>query len=398
MLRLGLGLLLWVALSAPAQTLVLAGGTIWTNPGEPPVRKGTVVIENGRIATVGRGRFRAPAGARVLDCSGLTILPGFFNSHVHFFQRRWENAAAIPAQELRQQMEAMTTRYGFTSVFDLGSAGDNTRSIRDRIERGEVPGPRIRTTGEAIAAPGAVPPPGVLRMLGNMVSSNHEVTSAAQATAAARTLVDTGNDAIKVHLQRPIPEEAIRAAVEEAHSAGKPVFLHPGTRADVLAAARAGVDVLAHTTPFSAWNASVVPAPREKRTAITPTLALWRFALRNDRESMQQKAVNEAVAQLKAWSDAGGTVLFGTDLGAVEYDPSEEYELMSRAGMSFVGILASLTTAPAERFGDAGRLGRIAKGYAGDVVVVEGDPAANIRALASVRYTIRDGRIVYGAR
>jgi imidazolonepropionase-like amidohydrolase len=93
---------------------------------------------------------------------------------------------------------------------------------------------------------------------------------------------------------------------------------------------------------------------------------------------------------------AGGTVLFGTDLGAVEYDPSAEYRAMSEAGMSFRQILASLTTAPAARFGDAGA-GRLASGLAADVVVLDGDPARDIGAPPSVRYTLRAGRIVHRA-
>ena len=194
----------------------------------------------------------------------------------------------------------MTTRYGFTSVFDIASSGENTRSIRDRIDRGELRGPRIRTTGEAILAPGSAPAPNVLRMLGNMVSANHEVTSASQAAEAARAILAAGGDGIKVHLQRPIPEDAIRAAVGEAHRAGKPVFVHPSTRADVLAAARSGVDVLAHTTPFSPWDDSVVPALLQNRVAITPTLTLWRNALRHDRVSVQEGAVKEALVQLRA--------------------------------------------------------------------------------------------------
>lgn len=121
----------------------------------------------------------------------------------------------------------MTTRYGFTSLFDIASTGDNTRNIRDRIERGELRGPRIRTTGEAIVAPGPVPPPHMLRMLGNMVSVNQEVVTARQAAAAVRAILSSGGDGIKVHLQRPIAEEAIRTAVEEAHRHGKPVPFIP---------------------------------------------------------------------------------------------------------------------------------------------------------------------------
>jgi imidazolonepropionase-like amidohydrolase len=381
---------------AAADTLVLKGATIWVSPTEEPIRKGTLLIENGRIASA--GAVRAPRGAQVVDCSGLTIFPGFWNSHVHFFQRKWENSAKLPPQELERQIEAMITRYGFTSVFDIGSAGDNTRSIRRRIESGEVRGPRIRTTGEVIVAPGAMPAPNVLRALGNMVSANHEVTNAEDAAAAARAILAAGAEGIKIHLQRPIAEQAIRAAVQEAHRTGKPVFVHPSTRADVLGCASAGVDVLAHTTPFSPWDDSVVLALLEKRIAITPTLVMWRFLMRHERVSVQERIVNEAVAQVRAWTRAGGTVLFGNDLGAVEYDPAEEYELMSRAGMSFQQILVSLTTAPAERFGDSRRFGRIASGFVADLAIVEGDPSSNIRALANVRYTVRDGHIVFRAR
>ena len=83
MLKFCVGLL--IPLSMQAQTLVLAGGTIWASPTEEPIRRGTVVIENGRIAAVGRGNVRVPRGAQVLNCSGLTILAGFWNSHIHFF-------------------------------------------------------------------------------------------------------------------------------------------------------------------------------------------------------------------------------------------------------------------------------------------------------------------------
>ena len=131
-------------------------------------------------------------------------------------------------------------------------------------------GPRMRTTGEGMVAPGAVPAANLLRMLGNFATANHEVTSPDQAAEAARAILSAGGDGIKIHLQRPIPEPAIRAAVEVAHRSGKPVFVHPSTTADALAAANAGVDVLAHTTPFSGWDASVIPRLLEKKVAITP--------------------------------------------------------------------------------------------------------------------------------
>ncbi|MBL8176130.1 MAG: amidohydrolase family protein [Bryobacterales bacterium] len=389
--------LLFVSASiATGETLVLRSGTIWISPEDKPVRKGSVLIEDGRI--VSTGKVRVPRGAVVLDCTGMTILAGFRNSHAHFFERKWENAATLPAAELERQIESMTTRYGFTAVFDLGSVGDTTRAIRRRIEKGEIHGPHIRTTGEVIAAPGAIPAANLLRMLGNTAAANHEVSTAEQAVSATRALLDSGVDGIKIHLQRPLADAVVRAIVEAAHRAGKPVFAHPNSAADMLACARAGVDVLTHTTPFSEWDAAVIPTLLGQRVAITPTLAMWRFLLRHDRLSTQQRAADTAKEQLKAWARAGGTVLFGSDLGAVEYDPSEEYERMAQAGMSFAAVLAALTTAPAERFREARQTGRVASGLAADLVVVEGDPAKDIRALSRVRYTVRNGRVIYRMR
>lgn len=392
------------SLDAPNADLALVGGRIYVGPTDPPIVDGIVLIHDGIITAVGpRERVRVPRSAPSLDCTGLTITAGFWNSHVHFFERKWENAAAIPAAELGRQIQDMITRYGFTSVFDLGSMWENTRRIRDRIESGEVPGPGIRSTGEALLAPRAMPPAEIIRMLGNMFTPSPEIADAAQATAASSALLRAGVDAVKVHLQRPpppaapIPESAIRAAVVEAHRAGKPVFVHPNDRADVLAAVNAGVDVVAHTTPRSPWDDTVIARMKERQVALIPTLTIWRYLLRHDRISTQEESVAAAIAQLRAWMAAGGTVLFGNDLGAVEYDPREEYALMAAAGMTFPQILAALTTAPAERFGASQQLGRVATGLRADLAILQGDPSNDLQALSAVRYTLRAGRIVFRA-
>lgn len=384
--------------------LALVGGTIYVSPAEEPIPDGVVVIENGRIAAVGRrADVPVPKAAEVLDCRGRTITAGYWNSHVHFFERKWANAAGIPAPELARQLQDMFTRYGFTSVFDLASSRENTRGIRDRIESGEVPGPRIRLTGSGLLAPHSVPPDNVISALGFMAPQPLEIADAAQAAAAARKLLEEGVDGIKVHLQPPpsphppFPVDAIAVVVREAHGVGKPVFVHPSTAADVQAAARAGADVIAHTTPGSGpWDEATLAVMKERRVALVPTLNLWRYILRHDRLSTREQLTRTAVGQLRAWAASGGTVLFGTDAGAVEYDPRAEYALMAEAGMSFRQVLASLTTAPAERFGAAG-VGRIAPGVEADLVVLSGDPAQDVRALAEVEYTLRAGKVVYRA-
>jgi len=380
------------------------GGTIYANPTEEPIRDGVVLIAGGEIAEVGgRGFVKLPETVQSLDCSRFTITAGFWNSHVHFFERKWANVAAISASELGRQLQDMLTRYGFTSVFDLSSVWDNTRRLRDRIESGEVAGPRIRSTGEGLlpANPG-LPPEPVLNLMGVMKTPLPEIADAAQAAVASRKLLDEGVDAIKLFVSSPskasLPESAIQAAVNEAHRSSKPVFVHPNRGADVLAAVRGGVDVIGHTTPASGpWDEAILAAMKEQGAALTPTLTLWKYLLRHDRISTQEKSVNTAIGQLRAWLASGGTVLFGTDLGAVDYDPSDEYALMAEAGMSFRQILASLTAVPAERFGESKQLGRIATGLQADLVVLKDDPSKSIRALAGVQYTMRAGKIIYRA-
>jgi imidazolonepropionase-like amidohydrolase len=338
----------------------------------------------------------------LLDCSGLTITAGFWNSHVHFFERKWANAAEIPAPELGRQLQDMLTRFGFTSVFDTGSLWENTRRIRERVELGEVAGPRIRSTGEGLVPPGAMPSDTVLYMMGLMKFPAPEIADDEQAAAAARKLLGEGVDAIKLFASSPrsarLPESAMMAAAREAHQAGKLVFVHPNSGADVLAAVRSGVDIVAHTTPHSGpWDEEILRAMREHRVALTPTLTLWNYYARHDRISVQEQIARTAVGQLKAWIECGGTVLFGTDLGAVEYDPGAEYRLMAEAGMGFREILQSLTTAPAERFGETTRLGRVAVGLDADLVVLRGDPGADLGALTAVECTLRGGEMIYSA-
>lgn len=373
--------------------LALAGGTIYTDPFAPPIAGGTVLIDGARIAAVGaRDEIVVPPDARFIDCAGLTVTPGFWNCHVHFFERKWGNAGSIPPGELGEQLRDFT-RFGFTSVFDLGSTWENTRVIRDRVASGEVDGPAISSTGEIVIPPGAMPSDAVLRALGSVPVPPHEAANARDAASAASVILSQGTDALKVFASGNAPsqklsKDALRAAVERAHQSHKPVFAHTNDGEDVLAALEAGVDVIAHTTPRSGpWSPLILEAAKRGGAALTPTLALWPHLMRHDRISLVRSLEETAVEQVRAWLDAGGTVLFGTDYGAVGADPSPEFALMQRAGMSFRKILASLTTEPAKRFGTSDA-GRIATGYQADIAVFA--PPFDVQC------TIRGGRIVYG--
>lgn len=372
--------------------MLLAGGSIYVSPTDEPIHDGFVLIDGGKITAVGRSAD-IPQGAQIIDCTGLTITAGFWNSHVHFMERKWADAASIRAPELSRQLEDMLTRYGFTAAFDLSSMWENTRIIRDRIGSGEVSGPRIYSTGLGLLPPNPGIPPGAVQFMGWMNTPSQEIAEAHQAETVSRSLLDSGVDGIKLFMSAPsgntLSQPVIEAAVKEAHRCGKPVFAHPNSSADVLAAVNGGVDVIAHTTPRSgAWGEALLTTMREHRIALTPTLWIWKWYARHDRRSAQDKTVNAEVEQLRAWVAAGGTVLFGTDLGAVDPDPGEEYALMAQSGMSFRQILASLTTAPAERFGKSKELGRVAAGFRADLTVFK-------KTFTDVQYTVRDGRIIY---
>ncbi len=287
--------------------LALVGGTIYASPADEPIRDGVVLIRDGKITAAGkRSELRVPPDAEALDCSGCTITAGFWNSHVHFFERKWADAGSIPAPELAHQLKEMLTRYGFTSVFDLSSPWENTRKLRERIESGEVPGPRIRSTGEGLVSPGALPSDQVTGMMGVMKTPLPEVADPVQAVAAAKKLLDDGVDGIKLFVKAgpshaAFSAETIRAVAEEAHRSGKPVFVHPTTGDDVLNAVANGADIIAHTTPHSGPRDQAVSSElRERRTALTPTLTLWKYFMRHDRLSSQENITYIAIEQLRS--------------------------------------------------------------------------------------------------
>lgn len=220
-------------------------------------------------------------------------------------------------------------------------------------------------------------------------------------------MLDAGTDGLKIFAAASfppfelLPEEVIRSAVNEAHRRDKPVFAHPTSRDGLLAAVKSGVDILAHTTPQAGgpWDEAVITKMLEAKVALIPTLKVWRHVLRHDRASLIDQWAKTSTEQLRSWLQADGVILFGTDVGGATDDDNQtdEYRLMADAGMTFQQILTSLTTAPAEKFGESNRLGMIVPGYAADLVVLKGDPSKDVRNFGNVQYTLRDGKVIYQA-
>ncbi len=387
---------------APSESLALTGAKIYTEPSAKPIPSGVVLIRNGKIVAVGDSKkIKIPKDSRVLDCKGLTLTAGFWNSHVHFTEEKWQNAAQLPAERIAQQMQEMLTRYGFAHVLDTGSVPENTLALRRRIEKENIAAPAIRQAGGSFVARDGTP--FYLDPL-----KLPELSTPEQATKMVNQVLALGLEGIKIFAASPkrgkppivMPLDIAKAVVAAAHAQGKFVVAHPTNNAGVEVVIGAGVDILAHTTPDGGevWNEEMVKRLKAHRVALIPTLRLWRFELERFGASAEvtTKFINTALQQLGAYSQAGGEILFGTDVGYMSiYSTADEYELMNKAGMSFGQILTALTTAPATRFGASQQTGKIAVGMDADIVVLAADPAVDVKALANVRYTLRQGKIIY---
>jgi imidazolonepropionase-like amidohydrolase len=392
------------AQGAPDTTRVVAllNARIYRSPEAAPLDSGVILISRGVITAVGSGpSVKIPPNASMVDCSGAVILPGFWNSHVHFTEPHWAGADTLPASALTTRLQNMLTRYGFVRVLDTGSPLQNTLALRRRIDRGEVFGPAIRTTGPGFVPRGATP----FYILPDRLP---ELDSPADATARVAARIREGAGAIKLFTGSfasptrivPLPVSVVRAATDEAHRQHRLVVAHPSNDAGLAAALDGGVDVLAHTSPDGGpWDAALIGQMKRAHLALIPTLKLWTFELsrRGVDSASVQKVLQVAVDQLQAYSGSGGEILFGTDVGYMtDYDPSDEYRYMERAGMSFRQILVALTTAPARRFGrDQRASGRLEPGMEADLVLLNADPAIDIRALSRVRSVWRQGRVIY---
>jgi imidazolonepropionase-like amidohydrolase len=406
-------LLLWTSSKFSfCADLALVHAKIYPSPTEPPIEDGTILVHDGRIRAIGPSTSikvpRFAGNVTVLECQGRVVTAGFWNSHVHIFIPSLLHAEKRSSDEISSQLEQMLTRWGFTTVFDIASLLYNTNNIRRRIEKGDVRGPRILTVGEPFYPKGGTP-----IYVKGFLEENHiasaEVQSTPQALERVRQQIKDGADGIKIFTGAitadgvlPMPMDLAKAIVSEAHRAAKPVFAHPSNAEGIEVAIRSGVDVLAHTAPMSGdWTPAFTDRLKAAHLALIPTLTLFDVEAKKAKVSAEENEmwIRQAVQELKAYSDAGGQILFGTDVGYIDqYDTTEEFTLMARAGMSMQQILASLTTNPAERFGNSRRSGRIAKGMDADLLVLDGDPARDITAFSKVHQVIRSGRLIYSAR
>jgi imidazolonepropionase-like amidohydrolase len=358
-----------------------------------PLADVVVITANGAIAAIGsRSDVPDPVRWRTITAPKDG---GRLRKARPFHASGMENAGSAPAGPMAAHMQAMLTRWGFTVVWDVGSDARNTMPLRRRVDSGEVPGPAIHLSGSIFPRDGH---PAYLPAEMKLP----EAATPDEAAQLARTYMGFGLDGLKLFTGsfkgsgKPVVnmDPAIaKAAVDVAHAAGKPVFAHPQNMAGVDAVIAAGVDIMAHTVVGEpVYSPEQLARFKQQGIALVPTLSL--FAKLPVAPDIATRLVATTVNQVKAFSDNGGPVLFGTDVGFTTiYDTTLEYELMHRA-LSARQILASLTTNPAQYF-KAAKKGRVEKGFDADVVVLDGDPTADVTNLAKVVYTIRAGKVIY---
>jgi imidazolonepropionase-like amidohydrolase len=386
-------------------TLAFINATIYVSPTDPAILEGTVLTKDDKIIAIGKkNEVKLPENAKLIDCKGLTITAGFWNSHVHFTDPKIANAQNLSNSELSTYLEQFLIKYGFTYAFDIGSFPENTNNIRQRINNGSIRGPLILTTGLPLTAEDGTP-----FYVKAMNIKLPELTSVDVATKIVNQNIAAGLDGIKIFAGSPMgpgraekmmPIEIAKAVINTAHKKGKLVFAHPSINDGILVSLKSGIDILAHTTPDGgqAWDSQMIQQMVKKNLYLIPTLKLWKWSLLNNNQSPKQieDFVSIAIGQVKDFNEAGGNLLFGTDIGFMDdFDPTDEYVYLQKAGLNFRQILAMLTTTASGKYGFSKQYGRLAVGMTADMVAFKGNPELDIRALADVKYTIRNGEMIF---
>jgi imidazolonepropionase-like amidohydrolase len=412
------------AADTPAQASVTAlncGHLIDTVNGKV-LGDSTIVIENGRVREVLNG-MQAPAGARLIDLKTETCMPGLIDSHTHLTGQTSRTGYVdkfhwnIADYAIRSTVYARRTLLaGFTTVRNLGDQANESAALRDAINAGIVPGPRIFTAGKAIGSTGghADPTNGYSQEIAkDLGPSDGIINSAEDAVKAVREHYKRGDDLIKIMPSGGVLDEGasgdnsqmtldeIRAVVATARDYGFAVAAHAHGAEAIRRAVIGGVDSIEHGTYMDAEDMKLMV---EHGTWYVPTIIAGDFA------AQQAKIPGYYPAQIAAKAAAIGPLIqatagraykahvkiaFGTDAAVYPHGPNaQEFELMVGAGMPPMFVIQAATVNAAQLLRHDKDLGSITAGKIADVVAVPGNPIDDISLMKRVSFVMKDG-VVY---
>jgi imidazolonepropionase-like amidohydrolase len=414
MLRWLLGLLLLAAAPALAEPILLKPAQLFDGISREPHAGWSVLVEGDRIAAVGPN-VTAPAGARVIDLPRTTLLPGLIEGHSHLFlhpydETLWDDQVLHEPLALRTARAVVQARRtleaGFTSERDLGTEGAGFADVglKQAIDQGIVPGPRLLVSTKAIVARGSYGPkgfePGV-----SIPQGAQEVAGVDEIVKAVRDQIAGGADIIKFYADyhwgkgepsRPTLSQAeLNAGVAAAHDAARLVAVHATTAEGMRRAALAGADTIEHGY---GGTADVFKLMHNRHIALCPTIAASEAYARYFEHWNGQEPAPESVQEnRRSFNQAiktGVPICMGGDVGVYTHGQNWlEMDAMQRAGMPAADVLLAATSGNARILHLSDR-GSIRPGLLADLVAVAGDPTRDVAAVRNVRFVMKGGQIV----
>jgi imidazolonepropionase-like amidohydrolase len=376
-----------------------------------------VVVQGQRIDAAGpAASVTAPPNAETIDLPGATLLPGLIEAHSHvllhpYNETTWNDQVEheLLATRIARATVSLkaTLDAGFTTIRDLGTEGAGYADVglKQAVNQGIIPGPRMIVVTRAIVATGAYGPKGFPAEW-DVPQGGEEASGVEGLTRVIRDQASKGADWIKLYgdyrvgpTGGAVPTftlEEMKAAVEVAHSIGRPVAVHTSTTEGLRRAIVAGVDTIEHGdggTPelFKMMaDAHIALCPTLAATDATSQYAGWNKA----GGAPEPQAVQRKRQMFKAALDAGVTIASGSDVGVFTHgDNAREIELMVSYGMSPIDALKSATSVDAKALKMDNQIGRITQGLFADLVAVDGDPTKDISTLHKVKLVMKGGAI-----